>query len=228
MFLVLIFYLIISFRPLLFRCSISVLIHDLLLVFILSLHHVLFIDSISYFVLVDESEFEAVEAEKEPSEGGGEPAVDDEITIATDEAVPAEDNVSDTPSVEVITQDDLDLARSDVEGDDLDLKAPEEAHDSESASSVEVITQDDLDRARSDIAAADDLEAGAEAEAATDAVRDGIEPASETVTEMIAVPVMTELPPSGALNLRRRHLSNSDSSGRKHFFSTSACKVPFH
>ena len=138
--------------------------------------------------------------------------MDDEVTIATDEAVPAEDNLSDTPSVEVITQDDLDLARSDVEGDDVDPKAPEEAHDSESASSVEVITQDDLQHAISDMAAADDLEAGA--------VQDGIEPASETVTEMIAVPVMTELPPSGALNLRRRHLSNSDSSGRKHFFST--------
>ena len=158
-----------------------------------------------------------MEAEKEPSEGGDEPAVDDEVTIATDEAVPAEDNVSDTPSVEVITQDDLDLTRSDVEGDDFDLKVPEEAHDSESASSVEVITQDDFEQARSDMAAADDLEAGAKAEADTGAVHDGIEPASETVTEMIAVPVMTELPPSGALNLRRRHLSNSDSSGRKHF-----------
>ena len=178
-----------------------------------------FLDSISVYILVDESEFEALEAEKEPSEGGDEPAVDDDVTIATDEAVPAEDNVSDTPSVEVITQDDLNLARSDVEGDDLDLEAPEEAQDSESASSVEVITQDDLEHARSDMAAADDLEAGAEAEADTSAVHDGIKPASETVTEMIAVPVMTELPPSGALNLRRRHLSNSDSSGRKHFFS---------
>ena len=158
-----------------------------------------------------------MEAEKEPSGEGDEPAVDDEVTIATDEAVPAEDNVSDTPSVEVITQDDLDLTRSDVEGDDFDLKVPEEAHDSESASTVEVITQDDLEHAKSDMAAADDLEAGAEAEADTVALHDGMEPASETVTEMIAVPVMTELPPSGALNLRRRHLSNSDSSGRKQF-----------
>ena len=156
-----------------------------------------------------------MEAEKEPSEGGEEQTVDDEVTIATDEAVPTEDNVSDTPSVEVITQDDIDLARSDVEADDLDPKVPEEARDSESASSVEVITQDDLDLARSDMATADDLETGAEAEADTGAVHDGIEPASETVTEMIAVPVMTELPPSAALNLRRRHLSNSDSSGRK-------------
>ena len=176
-----------------------------------------FLDSIYVYILVDDSEFEAMEAEKEASEGGDEPGVDDEVTIATDEAVPAEDNVSDTPSVEVITQDDLDLARSDVEADDLDPKVPEEAHDSESASSVEVITQDDLEHARSDMADADDLEAGAEAD--TSAVHDGIEPASETVTEMIAVPVMTELPPSEALNLRRRHLSNSDSSGRKHFFS---------
>ena len=176
-----------------------------------------FLDSISVHVLVDESEFEAVEAEKESSEGGDEPTIDDEVTIATDEAVPAEDNVSDTPSVEVITQDDLDLARSDVEADDLDLKVPEEAHDSESASSVEVITQDDFEQARSEMTAADDLSVGTEAEADTGAVHDGIEPSSDTVTEMIAVPVMTELPSSGALNLRRRHLSNSDSSGRKHF-----------
>ena len=158
-----------------------------------------------------------MEAEQEPSEGGGEQTMDDdEVTIATDEAVPAEDNVSDTPSVEVITQDDLDLVRSDVETDDLDPKVPEEARDSESASSVEVITQDDLELARSDMAVDDDLDPGAEAEADTGSVHEGIEPASETVTEMIAVPVMTELPPSGALNLRKRHLSNSDSSGRKY------------
>ena len=39
-----------------------------------------------------------MEVEKEPSEGEEETAgIDDEVTIATDEAVPAADNASDTP-----------------------------------------------------------------------------------------------------------------------------------